>query len=103
MEPTIDKRAFANEAEKAVEHHLVHECINELMLNLQSTSGLVRFGIVKVAQYAATVARAQALGIDPESLRMTREEATESAMGLARSFADNGKPVIVVAVGGGEG
>ncbi len=40
---------------------------------------LPEYGIAKVANYAAQVARAQALGFDPDLLRLSDEEADEPA------------------------
>lgn len=94
-----EKQAFANEAEKALEHPLVEEVIDELLFNLRlrgQQSSLPRYGIKKVAMYVATVARAQALGIDPDTLRMTNDESDEVQMRLVEAALGAGKPVIAV-------
>ena len=73
------RREHANAAEAAVLHPITEYAIEELMLNLRNNCGLreldsvVRYGVVKVATYAAQVARAQALGIDPDEMRETKE------------------------------
>ncbi len=58
--------------------------------------GLPKYGLRKVALYAAQVARAQALGFDIELLRMSAEEATEERLDRARMAVESGVPVFVV-------
>lgn len=100
---TAEKDAFADEAFKAIEHPLVDGVVEELLFNLGcKNEGLPRYGARKVAHYAAIVARAQALGIDPDVLRATDEEADEFMMELAQSFLASGKPVIGVVVERGQ-
>ena len=92
-----DKQRFADDAERAVLHELTQESIDELLRNLGADrESLPYYGILKVCNVAAQIARAHALGIDPETLRMTDEEATAAMVALARSFAASGKPVIVI-------
>ena len=101
---TDEKQAFANEAEKALSHPLVIEVIDELAFNLTNGShrdGLVRYGIKKVAMYVATVARAHALGIDPDTLRTTDDEDTEFQRELLTAALGSGQPIIVVDTTGG--
>jgi len=94
---TAEKDAFADEAYKALDHPLVERVIDELCGNLRvSNRGLPRYGIRKVAHYAAIVARAHALGIDPDTLRATDDEADEAAARLVRAAIESGKPVFVV-------
>lgn len=74
---TAEKDAFANEAEQALKHELVTEAVDELVFTLRRgdhREGLVRYGIRKIAMYVATIARAHALGIDPDVLRITDKE-----------------------------
>ena len=72
------KLQHANEAEKALEHDLVKYVMEELLDNLGLTGqALPAYGVRKVAIYAAQVARAQALGFDPELLRLSNEEVNE--------------------------
>lgn len=95
---TIDRQAFANEAEKALDHPLVASVIDELLSNLGVSRESDEFyGIAKVAMYVATVARAQALGIDPDELRMTADEADVALREHAEHLAALGVPVSVVA------
>lgn len=94
-----EKRAFANEAERVLDHPLVREVMQEFALNMGFTlDGFPRYGLSKVAKYAATVARAQALGIDPDALRCTPSEANAEILRKAEIVAAAGKPVIVVEV-----
>lgn len=92
-----EKQAFANEAEKALDHALVKDVIEEQLGNLGRTDdGLARYGLTKIAMYTASVARAQALGIDPDDLRHTPEEANASLLRTARAFVAAGKPALRV-------
>jgi len=90
------KQQHANDSEKALRHDLVESAIKELMMNLKTDSALVRYGIVKVASYVAQVARAQALGFDPDLLRLSDDEANEQMLKLAKRAVELGKDVIVV-------
>lgn len=86
------KTQHADESSKALKHPLVSEVIAELLFNLgENDTGLPAYSIRKVAMYAAQVARAQALGIDPDTLRSTDEEATEAQMRIAGIAARAGK------------
>ena len=97
MADNIDRQQFANEAEKALSHPLVVRVIDEQLMNLNATrGGLVYYGLSKIAMYAATVARAQALGIDPDALRMTPDEQADAMVAQAERLAESGMPVIVV-------
>lgn len=65
----------ADEASKSIEHELVEDVIEEFMDNIGlKDKGLPAYGIRKVALYAAQVARADALGFDPNLLRSTEDE-----------------------------
>lgn len=88
------KNAHANESNKAVEHELVEGVIEEFMDNIGvADRGLPAYGIRKVARYAAMVARAQALGFDPNALRMSGSEASEQQLELIRMAVAAGVPV----------
>ena len=104
-DPTDWKQHHANEAEKAVVHPIVEDAADEFADNMGfKREGLPGHGLMKVASYAAQVARAQALGFDPELLLMSAEESDASALRLARLAAQAGKPVwLIVADGGGRG
>jgi hypothetical protein len=90
------KQQHANEAEKALDHALVKNVIEEQMQNLGTDNALVRYGLTKIAMYAASVARAQALGIDPDELRHTPEEARASLQARARAAVGAGVPTLLV-------
>jgi hypothetical protein len=92
------KQQHATEAEKALEHPIVASAIAELRDNLgiSENSPLPAYGIVKVATYAAQVARAQALGIDPEALRLTADEVRSEMLRLAAEAAFDGVPVDIL-------
>lgn len=89
------KQQHANDAEKALDHDLVKDVIAEQMRNLGTDSKLVEYGLHKIAMYTASVARAQALGFDPDLLRMSAEEANAAQLELAKAAVASGKPVWV--------
>ena len=91
------KNTHANKANEAVEHPLVEGIMAELRDNLGVTdTGLPAYGIRKVALYAAQVARAQALGFDPELLRLTPDEANSAQLQLAAEATLLGIPVHMI-------
>lgn len=91
------KQLHANAADETLRHPLVVGVMAELRGNLGvSDDGLPAYGIAKVAHYAAQVARAQALGFDPELLRMTPDEANSAQMELAAAAVFAGVPVTLV-------
>ncbi len=93
------KQDVANEAEQAVLHDLSQETIDELLDNLGTDrNGLPYYGILKVCGIVAQVARAQAIGIDPDTLRMTDEESGAALRNRMQAFMDAGLPVVGVAV-----
>lgn len=71
-EGTDWRKRHADASAAAVETKLVQDVIRELCQNLgvRFGHGLPWYGITKVAHYTANVARAQALGMDPEDLRV---------------------------------
>lgn len=88
------KQVHANEAEKALGTKLVKDVIAEQLDNLGRTGdALAEYGLAKIAMYAASVARAQALGFDPELLRLSADEANEALLAKARLAVELGKPV----------
>lgn len=92
------KRDHANAAEHALDHPVVRDVMDEYLGNMQARgSALARYGLVKCMSYVAQVARAEALGIDPDTLRTTPEEAAGHMSALADAARRAGKPVIVVA------
>lgn len=91
------KQELADEAEKALQHPFVVDAMQEFADNMRfKLDGLPSYGLHKVAGLAAQVARAQALGIDPDTLRLTPQEARELQMDLALRFALADKEVIFV-------
>jgi hypothetical protein len=106
MKPTDSdwKQDFANDAEAACFHPIVKEVIDEYVDNMRHnysvdlSKGLPSVGLSKVKMAVALVARAQALDIDPELLRLSNDEADASIIEMARRFHEAGKPVLVVAV-----
>lgn len=93
------KDAHATAASTSIEHPLVEGVIEEFMDNIGlADSGLPAYGIRKVALYAAQVARAHALGFDPELLRATPEEATSRQLDLAARAVLEGIPVHMIEV-----
>lgn len=92
-----EKQAFADEAEKALSHRMIEGVVDEALFNHGGDkSSLLYYSLMKVAMYTASVARAQALGIDPDELRSTPDEANEHMLRRARSFVAAGKPVLRV-------
>jgi hypothetical protein len=90
------KQQHANDAEKALDYDLVKDVIAEQMGNLGTDDKLVRYGLTKIAMYSASVARAQALGFDPDLLRLSAEEANDEQLKLAIAAVKSGKPVWVI-------
>lgn len=91
------KQQFANEVDKAIAHPITQEAIDELLFNLRSSRNRMEYyGLLKICNVVGHIARAQALGIDPETLRMTDDEASEVVRDRIRAVADAGNPVIVV-------
>lgn len=94
MTNTDWKNQHANEASASIKHELVDGAIEEFMDNIGlADKGLPAYGIRKVAHYAAMVARAHALGFDPNLLRMTDDEATSHQLDLAARAVVAGVPV----------
>lgn len=88
----------ANEAGKAWTHPMVAEVMQEYADNMgfDSKVGLPAYGMMKVAMYAAQVARAQALGIDPELLKMTADEQNSELLRRAAEASFRGVPVYMI-------
>lgn len=96
--PTSDwKNEHANKASASIKHELVEGVIEEFMDNIGvADKGLPAYGIRKVAHYAAMVARADALGFDPNLLRLTPDEATSLQLELAARAVFEGVPTWVL-------
>lgn len=91
------KQTHANEASASIKHELVEGVIEEFMDNINvADEGLPAYGIRKVAHYAATVARAHALGFDPNLLRQSPAGATSHQLHLAAMAVTLGVPVHMI-------
>lgn len=91
------KNDHANAASKSIKHELVEGVIDEFMDNVGlANTGLPAYGIRKVALYAAQVARAEALGFDPNLLRMTAAESDSHQLELAARAVALGIPVQMI-------
>jgi len=98
------KQDFANDAEKAFDHPIVKETLDEFIDNMRHnrgvdlSKGLPSVGLNKVKMAVALVARAQALGIDPDLLRLSNDEASAEIIAMAKRVHEKGVPVFVVGV-----
>lgn len=98
------KQIHANESEKAIEHEIVTNIVDELMLNLSNNFKVpkdhpfVRRNAFKIANAAAQVARAQALGFPPEALLLTPDESSAAILRQAEAAVRAGRPVAVIAL-----
>lgn len=91
------KQAHATAADRTIEHPIVERVMAELRANLGAgDKGLPAYGIAKVAHVAAQVARAQALGFDPDLLRMTDGEARSEQLRVAAEATILGVPVHLI-------
>lgn len=96
------KEQHANQANEVFKHELVMGVIEEFTDNcvrnfaVPKDDALFRYGLKKCMGYAAQVARAQALGIDPDALRMDGVEVTEAQLRLIEMAYGAGKPVFFV-------
>jgi stalled ribosome rescue protein Dom34 len=101
------KQDHANASEHAFKHELVVGVIEEYLDNLSHNFGVskddafVRYGLKKCMSYAAQVARAEALNIDPDLLRADAAAITEQQTIIIEEAERAGVPVIVVVEGGG--
>ncbi len=93
------KQTIANLAAAVVDHDLVQDVCHEQAQNFHIPySGLHRYGLEKVASYAATVAIAQTFGIDPDLLRLTPDEANTELMKMAAEAVGQGVPTFIMGV-----
>jgi hypothetical protein len=92
------KELHANESMKALDHPLVAGVMEEYAdnMNFDPKVGLPAYGMMKVAMYAAQVARAQALGFDPDMLRMSRDEANSALWDIAAEAVFAGVPTTIL-------
>ena len=98
---TLSAKEFRSQCAKAsndvLAHPLVVGVVDEQQDNLCANGdALVRYGLNKIAMYAAQVSRAMTLGVDPENLRITDEESNERMLRIANICAEAGKPAIIV-------
>lgn len=96
------KGDFADKATEALNHELVTTVKSEFVFNMEPladlSQGLPAYGLEKVMRTVAIVSAAYALGIDPDSLRLTKEEADEAVIAKARAFVQAGVPTLVIGV-----
>ena len=91
------KQHHANEAEKVFDHPLMQQVMDEYADNMGfKLEGLPKYGLMKVASYAAILARAYALGFDPDLLRYTSEEANSELLRTAAEATLRGVPVYML-------
>lgn len=91
------RREIADEAEKVWDAKLVQEVLTEFAGNMGfERKGLPEYGLMKIVNYVASVAHAQARGLDPEVLRMSPEEAEAAILKRARAMVAASKPVLRV-------
>lgn len=91
------RKDAATAADEALRHPLVVDVMAELRSNLGvSDDGLPAYGIAKVAHYAAQVAYAVALDVDPNVLRMSPSEARSVQLELAADAVLNGVPTKLI-------
>lgn len=91
------KQKHADEASRVLEHDIVKRVMAELAGNLGvELDGLPAYGIAKVATTAAQVARAQALGFDPDLLRLTPDEANSAMLERAAEAVLQGVPTYLI-------
>lgn len=92
------REKFVKDADRALTHQLVDDVMREFADNMgfDPDKGLPSYGLHKVAHYVAIVTRAQALGIDPDLLRLTPTEANSEMLRLAAEAALSGIPVTVI-------
>ncbi len=93
------KQHHADEAEKGFEQPLVKSVVEEFVgnvlrnYNVDLGKGLGAYGLHKCMAVAMQIARAEALGFDPELLRLNDAEVDEAQLKLARMAVESGKPI----------
>lgn len=91
------KQHHADQSERVFDVQMMQDVMAEFAENMGFTlDGLPKYGLMKVAGYAAQIARAQTLGIDPELLRMTPAETTSHQLWLAATAAFKGVPTYLI-------
>lgn len=94
------KEKHAKDADESLKHDLVKGVVEEYVDNMRGyvdlDKGLPSYGLHKVMHYVAMVARAQALGFDPNLLKLSNGEATEEMLKMARLMVERGTPVMVI-------
>lgn len=84
-----DRQAYADAADAAIDHPIVVAEIDRLLDNLGWPKGsIVEMGLAKLAATAAQVARAHALDVDPDGLRMSIDEQRELLRSLSHDATD---------------
>jgi RecA/RadA recombinase len=96
------KQDHANAAEHAFRHPLVETVIEEYLDNLwhnfavPKDDAFVRYGLKKCMGTMAQVARAEAINIDPDTLRLGATAISEHQLAIIEEAERSGVPVIVV-------
>ena len=94
-------KRHASESGKALETPLVRDVIKEQYGNITQKhgaepDGLLGYGLAKIAATAAQVARAHALGFDPDLLRVSPAGAHEQQMEMmARALASDTEVIVI--------
>lgn len=90
------KQKHADDSEEGVLNHpLVVRQMESFARNMGfELEGLPRMGLLQIVSVSAQVARAHALGFDPELLRLAPHEADEQNLAIARKLVEQGKPVL---------
>lgn len=91
------KQHHADEASRVLHHELVKSAMQEFAANMGfDLDGLPAYGLAKIATHAAQVARAQALGFDPDLLRLDPDEANSQMIRMAADAIYRGVPTYVI-------
>lgn len=92
-----EKNSFADAAYAAVDHPTVRQAMEEYAENMRfELSGLPAYGLEKVARYAAMVARCQAVGVDPDEMRLTPAESRSALLHKAADLVYEGIPTMLI-------
>jgi hypothetical protein len=96
------KQDHANASEHAFRHPLVESVIEEYLDNLYHNfavprgDAFVRYGLKKCMGTMAQVARAEALNIDPDLLRVDADAISDHMLAIIEAAESAGKPIFVI-------
>lgn len=92
-----EKKAIANDAEKYCVHPIVMDAVKEFAENMRMELRFpFSYGLSKIANAVAQVAIAYERGIDPDDLRLSKDEKYESIMEHAQIVTEMGGEVLGV-------